>query len=1179
MLSCRTTAVLRRLALRAHHHPTTRRIVPVGTTPSSSVGIARVRLFSEQQKGTGSSIPSSNKTASSVLDTLDNDDNDDTFDERRELGDGDGFSSSYYSSAAEGDEADDGDDNDNDEDDGDEDDDDEDDDDNYDPDGALLSVDVPVVDSLSQPQGGLFCSGEPPLWELNEFYKTQHGISNVSKQIQADLVQEYFPVDHWAASFTCPVTGTDFYPAGVLRSDRDDAKRKPDGRIVYLKKSTAMRAAAARALDVIQYQKLGIVEPRLCEEDPSLWGKEVIVETANGVGPSAVTSKISSDSQALHNSDEPATITDKGGNKIVSNDTTDESDEYVLWEIPRNNGRPPYQRIVEALSNTASAPPLTTSENPILPIPLNPDQQLHLAIDNAYSWLNQMNSLTPLPPSPHRLVLPRQETPSTLLMGKILLSAMADAVQNTAFDEKSYGAENAAIRILDVLWETKDSKPDTDAYTSYLRCVHSFSPKAIAAKAERIVENMRAGTPRNGWILPKPNTGTTNALIQLWSQVGGTSGRYAAGSDEDFIPDRESFLSVLSSSTYKPSEKDEKGGFDPEFARQCIQRMKELVDEDPANVSLRPDTQIYNAPLPWSGGLAGRKTRPYARFIPWDHYQKMFANGFRVTEEDDDLVREARSMEEWMEEMASHEDDAVTPDIETYEAVIQAWVRVGSRAGLERAESLAETLLSDLSVCSARPRLQTFHPILCAWMHSKDPESAVKFQKWVERLEEASDLIPAVRPDGRILGAQITAHVSSQLLLLHGLGDTPGLKCDDESRDKIFFAANACNETLEKQRAFLEQGAHTGAEVDRILEVHSFAHTVIAWSNVALANQSIEQTEQFEDALSQMVRVIDSFESLVATLFQAETERQSKQATTFTAAGLQTQRELSLQLRHMVVNAHRIYSAFTIGFRRLQNGQRRLQSGRTTPQDGSDEGQYNPFVRHIYFVERMLRRVGEFYEIEAHDLSLKMRRSEKAHLFQNDFLHETAPIKGSRSMTYADLFCYQSPDELYLPSRPGFLFEVASFLKESPLSLVPAGDIMRLALLIKDVGNRSTTRPKVEYAIADLVGYVLEESIQLRSVRRPQQASLSKFVQESMQLERSVRHPQQAILVKFNKESMQLERDRSLPQGSDVAGGSNADGIDVSSQRSPPRAQSQVRRQRATRRKKRFPAEGVGKGI
>jgi hypothetical protein len=37
--------------------------------------------------------------------------------------------------------------------------------------------------------------------------------------------------------------------------------------------------------------------------------------------------------------------------------------------------------------------------------------------------------------------------------------------------------------------------------------------------------------------------------------------------------------------------------------------------------------------------------------------------------------------------------DAVTPDIETYEAVIQAWVRVGSRAGLERAENLAETLL------------------------------------------------------------------------------------------------------------------------------------------------------------------------------------------------------------------------------------------------------------------------------------------------------------------------------------------------------------------------------------------------------------------------------------------------------------------------------------------------------
>jgi hypothetical protein len=87
------------------------------------------------------------------------------------------------------------------------------------------------------------------------------------------------------------------------------------------------------------------------------------------------------------------------------------------------------------------------------------------------------------------------------------------------------------------------------------------------------------------------------------------------------------------------------------------------------------------------------------------------------------------------------------------------------------------------------------------------------------------------------------------------------------------------------------------------------------------------ETEQFEDAISQMVRVIYSFESLVATLSQAETERQSRQATASTVVGLETQRELSLQLRHMVVNAHWIYSAFTIGFRRLQNGQRRLQNG------------------------------------------------------------------------------------------------------------------------------------------------------------------------------------------------------------------------------------------------------------
>jgi hypothetical protein len=1156
MISCRTTAVLRRLALRAHHP--TRRIAPVGTPSSSSVGIARVRLFSgHQEAGASSSIPPSITTASSALDSIDNDDNDDTFAERTELGDGDGFASSYGDEADDGDDYDYGNDDDDDYVNGDDDDDDED-NDNFDPDGALLSSgDVPVVDPLSQqPQGGLFCNGDPPLRELNEFYQTRHGISSVSKRIQVDVVEEFFPVDHWAASFTCPVTGTDIYPAGVLRSNRDDAKRMPDGRIVYIKKSMAMRAAAARALDVIQYQKLGIVEPGRCEEDPSLWGKEEIDETTNGgVEPSAVTSNRSSDNQALQNPDEPAPVTDIGGSKnIVSNDTTDESDEYdttdesdeyVLWEIPRNNGRPPYQRIVEALSNTASAPPLATSENPILPISLDPEQQLHLAAENALSWLKQMNAVNPLPRNPHRLVLLRQETPSTLIIGKLLLSAMADAVQNTPFaDDQSQMAEIAAKKILSVLWETKDSKPDADAYTSFLRCLQSVSPEATAVKAQRIVEHMLAGKRMNGRILPKPNMGTNNAMIQLWAQVGGTRGQYKEKDKfaRSFVPDRESFLTVLSSSTYEPSYKDEKGGFDPELARQVIQRMKEVADKDPTNASLRPDTQIYNSPLPWSGGLAGRKTRPYARFIPWDDYQKMFPNGFRVTEDDDDLVRSASSIEEWMEEMASHEDDAVSPDIETYEAVIQAWVRVGSRAGLERAESLAETLLSDSSDCSVRPRLQTFHPILSAWMHSKDPEGAFKFQQWVDRLEGASDLIPAVRPDGRILGAQITAHVSSQLLLLDGLGETPVSECDDDIRDKLLFAANACNESLKKQCAFLEQGVHTGAEVDRILEVTAFAHTVFAWSHVALANQSTVQTEQFEDALSQMVRVIDSFESLVATLSQAETEIQSEEKTASPVARLSTQRELSLQLRHMVNNAHRIYSAFTIGFRRLQYGQRRFQNGH-------DEGQYNPFVRHIYFFERMLRRVGEFCEIDAHDLSLKMRMSEEAYLFQGDFSHDTA-FKDARSITYADLFRYQSPDELSLPARAGFLFEVASLLKESPLSRFSPGDIMRLTLLINDILSKSTirtTRPEVEAAIANLVGYVLKESIQLRRVQFPQQESLSNFVQESIQ----------------------LGRDQSPPQGCDVAGGSNADGIDVSSQRSRPRPfRQEQRHQRPKPRRK-----------
>lgn len=941
---------------------------------------------------------------------------------------------------------------------------------------------------------GLFNSGESPLWELNEHYLSQYGISKVSKAIQA--ASEKDVPNHWTASFPCPISDT-LYPAGLLRNDHGDgAVRHVDGRTFYPKKGIASGAAAARALDVIQFQKLGIVEPRLCEEDPSLWNNKDMdsddpadtkVTTAVTAGIETVASETTASSLQATSDTQDSDHTEPKGT---------EEPEYVIWDIPKHNGRSPYHRLVEALSSTASTKTdARTSDRSTRPLPLSPDQQLHLAVDNTYAWLRQVNSSKPQIQSPHRLVLPRQETSSTLLMGKILLSAMADAIQGTA--ETTHETDKAAKNIMDFLWETKNSKPDTDAYAAFLRCLQSNpNPKAVATEAERTFFNMNNGTPTKGKVLPKPNTATTNAMIQLWAQVGGTDGRYGGNLDDEFRPNRESFLCVLSSSAYAPTSKDDKGGFDLQFAKQCVQRMRELAEEDPHNQSLRPDTQVYNAPLRWSGGLECRRTRPYARIIPWDNYQEIFKNGFRTAGDDDDLVEEARSMEAWLEEMIAMD---VAPDIETYEAILQAWVRTGTRSGLEHAEALANKLLADAPDSSIRPRLQTFHPILSAWIDSRDRDGATNVQEWVAKLDAAANLIPEVRPDGRVLGSQITAHALHQLVLLDSLDPAKLSDCTDSTRDELLVAAKTCTELLEKQTDYLSMAAtRIGNGDNNILEVTAFAHTILVWSNVALVSQAKDQTDFFELALGEMTKAVDSFEALVTTLAKTEAEkRESNQLIASPDAGLQTELELSLQLRHLVVNTHRVYSAFISGLRCLKD------TSVSNPND-IDKVQEPLFLRYIYVIERMLRRVGELSEIEAHDLSLKMKSSDKTYMFEADYPHGSESSFRQRSITYADLFRYKLPQELCLPSRGLFLLKVASFLKESPLKQVPAGDIMRLALLIKDVENQSTTsgRSDVEAVVAYLVDFMLQESIQLRRVRSPQQGSLSKFVQESIQLDR-----------------------------------------------------------------------------
>jgi hypothetical protein len=222
-------------------------------------------------------------------------------------------------------------------------------------------------------------------------------------------------------------------------------------------------------------------------------------------------------------------------------------------------------------------------------------------------------------------------------------------------------------------------------------------------------------------------------------------------------PDRHSFLSVLSSAIYEPMEQTDTSGFDPDFAADCIARMEELY-EDTQDTSFQPDTQVYNAPLRWTGGpFLWVASRRYARSVPWDNYRAIYSRGLRAEYHDDDLrIQEAENISAWVRTMKlkAEQGQPTRPDIETYEALIQAWLRTITRKGLDEADRLFYKL-ADGDDEAAQIRLQTLHPILASWFHSNEPDRWTKISDIIERWETLSNEKKSLDP--RLMELKIAA--------------------------------------------------------------------------------------------------------------------------------------------------------------------------------------------------------------------------------------------------------------------------------------------------------------------------------------------------------------------------------------------------------------------------------------
>jgi hypothetical protein len=863
----------------------------------------------------------------------------------------------------------------------------------------------------------------------------------------------------WNVTLACSVSQQTF-SAGRLIDDSswmmqtalgdpdDDHADNPT--ILYPRKAMAHQAAAARALDYWNYVEKGVLQPRLCMEDPRdvrlssgssndeddddlVHVTEALVPSSphGGDKKSSVAQQVLPRVDPFGSIEGPECSDDEEDDMSSSHDNRAHDDdeapdiepEWMVVPAPASTDfRTPAEQLLRALAE--AAPPATTS----MGFPIVSTQQRRLvepamgarrARDSAAEWVETERRRRRHVPTPgaisHRIVLGQHQDSDEelLLRAKSTLRALATAVQGLPLDRPSLnGTQAVAYSILELLWETILAKPDADTYALYLQCLDGHDAFEVASKAETVVQCMHRGKYTQGYMAPPPNVQTMNQLIKMWAETGSEKARYETLLPH-FQPNAATFLALLTSEAYTTTK-----GLDTQFCTACVEKLRELESRDGAALDWR---SILNAPLRWSGG-----TRADHRPTPWDDYGgEVFAKGFQVYDEGSIAVQNAKATQEWVENFSTM---SVTPDIVSHEAVMQAWVRTGTRKGLEHAEAILEQLLSEDQDSPCFPRFQTFHPVLAAWLHSKDAETGVRLRHWTDKVFELAAESSAVFPDARLYELAIWARRS--VLHQHKKETNPAI---------VLETVRECSELLRQFCAAAEE-SYTDEEGPIFTSIwRPFVHTMDAWGHAQL---SVDST------LLELEKIKRDYEHLLSS-FSAH-ERPDKNR----ASGL-----LSERLREIVTTSHRIYYKYVSMVERV-----------VFP----DNGGVSPPPSILVDVEGCMRKMGEINELERMYIEWK-----ESQLY---FVPEHKSF-------FADQFDYGFANKTL--RRSNFPWRVTYLLwkfqsqdKESP-----NGDFVRLCQLLNQVGRawkfRSTKFEKQVSSLLDaaLPGSQHRDSL-LESVRQ-----------------------------------------------------------------------------------------------
>ena len=870
--------------------------------------------------------------------------------------------------------------------------------------------------------------------ELHVWYTKKYNINFTKKSfvatritLKGDLAGSW-----WTASFICPSSGRR-YDAGSLKDFSGTIYTGADSVKWYKEKDDATLAAASSAVDSLRFEETGVVEGRYCIESPL--GVQNVTNDTSKIQNATVLHKEEYDDDEDYDIQQVLNSTD-----IHVEDQQveeEEEEEYIIQHVPQQSAgsasSSPLDLIAETWIDSATG---SQWKDPSASRHVNPLSERQNVIDTAFEWIRQQMSEQKRQ-THERIQFDNQYQLASVKIANLMLKSLAKANQGLPFNQTASGVEEAAKSILELMWSSRSTKPDADSYAAYIRCLEGGNPSTVAKRGQAIYNAMKSGTTLEGRILPKPNVSATNAVIQLRAQVGEKVS--LSDSYPDMVANRDTFLSMLSCTAYPPVNTRESTGFDASYARDCVKAMRELYDKS-GDKSLQPDTQVYNAPLRWSGGLVSNTSRPYARCAPWDDYDEIFRLGFKLLSEEDLLFQEASTIDAWLKDMEV--DDYASPNLETIESAIQAWVRTGTLEGVVRAEDIANRLLtSPGSILEVR--LQTFHPIIAAWVSSGAINGPEKVQEWVDRLGAHSDALL----DGRIRATPVMAHLSRQNRILERLEgiDTPdshntsaslGSASESELQSMMVESAKSSAECL---RALVSDIVEERRYI--LLDAEIFSMAIRTWYNAALMSCRSQDSENVELAVAEIIQVTEDFDCLLAAL-QSKYDDVADQGS-------------SEQLLHLMRHAARVYSAAVLGVRDIDQYVRGYHSR-------VEENERGYILQHVQSLEKMVRRVEEFH-------MLVEERSTKT----------SQPESGDSSTitTSEDLFMYQKKMAVIQTSsqmRMALYDQIIQASGENYVSTRRDADVLRLCMLIHSVleAEGAGLDPFVANVYQSLIGLV-----------------------------------------------------------------------------------------------------------